>query len=169
MKKTIKNNKRILIILGVIIILLAAWFIFNDYSQAQDKARFQQAERNKNLLVREVIRKFDVPSGNKISNRCYKSEYSPYNNGNLWCRLESSVSIPKTESDLHNSLDKHIREYIKSQGLANSNKRASEVEFEGAKNLPCVVNIINSTTDSNIQLSVACSDRAKAKHYPYSE
>ncbi len=184
MKKTIKNNKRILIILGVIIILLAAWFIFNAYNRTQDKARFQQAEEVKAQVASELVAYLgDNVTSVSEKNECFNTEQGPFDNGRLWCQASTIIQLNDNIEFIS----------VGSVFLKSDHDLIKESQYGGEgdwlnytitlhNGIGC--NLATITEDgkytgsarrnvlygkSNASVSVACSDRAKAKHYPYSE
>lgn len=170
MVKKNKFSKKRYVITGLcMVMLLTTWFIYMQTVQARDRQRFKEAEETKARFVTRLVDYVgDNVKKSSEKNECYKSEYGPYDDGHLWCRVTSNLVIHQEYNDM-DSLRDEINNIIDNLSLSRSNKRASDIEFQGSFNLPCTVDINAPNVNAENSITISCSDRAKAKHYPYTE
>lgn len=103
------------------------------------------------------------------------AEQSPYDEGNLWCRVGSAAYFDTKIND--KALYTAAQEAITNHSLAPSFERNARVSFYGAAQLPCQVNIYTGNEAKSpihgfkgngmaeASLIVFCSNRTKEAYY----
>lgn len=118
-------------------------------------------------------------------NECFNTEQGPFDNGKLWCQV-ATVMFLKEDTDYkaagtlfiaseHDNIESHganeapssiLERYtllLKNGVTCNLVMQTSENKRFGS------TTSVRFISDSEVVLAVACSDRAKAKHYPFVE
>ena len=115
-------------------------------------------------------------------NECFNTEQGPYDNGKLWCQTASVALLNKDYS--YEDIGKIFSETTAVRGLKTSMSENYGVKRYSvtASDITCRLSLINRENKlyggdnygvlagvSRPALSVSCADRAKAKHYPYTD
>lgn len=187
---TNKSSQKFPIILilaaGILIAGLGGWVAFSHYQKTQDRARFSEAEAIKAGIV-EQLKEYlgDNVEWTADNDECFNTEQGPYDNGKLWCQSTTTIVI---ENDI--AYDTVGDTFLASQHDGIANRNASSGDIPVMKRYTIMIkngitcNLVMNTSkgerfgsatstryipnDESV-VSVACSDRARAKHYPFTE
>lgn len=183
MKKQPKTNRTILswklISIVALVLLLVAWFAQVRVSQHYDGLRFAEADKKKQIVFDELLNKIDTPLKIEKKNICYDSEQGPWDNGRLWCQVTSAAYFVEATSEMQ--IREIFEAVVNNNALRKIETRANGTVFYGSEDLLCSLTVydgllaadpgfyLSDQRDSKQTVIVRCSDRAKAKHYPYIE
>ena len=176
-KKPPQKNSRFKPWIALIALLFLLLFGGWKLSQLRDKARFLAADERKQTMVTQLQERAGQPIARTEKNICYNAEEGPYDNGRLWCQTASALYYASEKPQPE--LEAHFNDIVAENGWKNINERAQPLEFEGARDLPCTLDIYTDTlaseppdylppnTSSKQTLVVQCASRASYKHYEY--
>ena len=180
-KKNKFSKKRCMIIGLCLVLLLATWFIYAQAVRAKDRQRFKEAETVRNQIVEQLAEHLgDNVKEISDHDECFNTEQGPYDNGRLWCQVATSITVEQDVSykvageaflDAGEDLGLHTK------SLSGDFPRfwaeleggvTCQLQYRSAKN-DDLGGARRITLEDGPALAVACADRAKAKHYPYTE
>lgn len=158
-------------------ILILGFLLLRTIEIRQDANRFAEADRIKQAVFDDLIKAIGItPIQIEEKNVCYNSEQGPYDDGRLWCQVASAAYF----ADLTPQED--IVERFKAAVTGRSynllTNGSGDFAFRVA-GMSCGLYVYDDILAvvpgyylpenalSKQTVIVRCSDRAKAKHYPY--
>lgn len=183
-KATQKFPMILILAAGILIAGLGGWVAFNHYQKTQDRARFSEAE----TIKADIVKQLQEDLGDKAlqvteNNQCFNTEQGPYDEGKLWCQTVSSIQL--TEDIDFKQVAERFLEFNSDRVVSkNTNSNDTQPVFNVMLQGGIICNLVYTTgngdvfgtmmntkgkTEDNPSLSLACANRAKAKHYPFTE
>jgi hypothetical protein len=173
-----KRKKTTLAIFGILIVFLAGGLLYKKHLENQDLNRFTDAKFTQREISSNVIAS---TTGNVASlsnsDECFKAGQGPYDTGKLWCQTATIVKLKQDVnfSELGKTIIKSARTKELMAGYNND-----DYWFRTAQGIDCKYRVktanrdlLGSVTNDTLYsiegpaFTIACADRAKAKHYPF--
>ena len=181
-KRHYSKRRTTIVALLAAIVAIALFFTIQHMIQArQDAHRFTTLNKQQSAvtdrLIEEVGDKFE---SSREANICFNTEQGPWDNGHLWCQTATIVQL-KGDVDFK-KLGEQFVSIARDGGLVAHAVVSYGVPsfWFDAEGVPCDYGYVSTSGDEvsagtsdalyNVDppaFAVACSGRAKAKHYPY--